>query len=276
MPKANLTNVLDEDETVANVDPIPKSVGREVGQVRVAKYFPGKPVPKMENFKTIWIHIDAKPLGGQLSPYVLRNSQGCLLENLWQFAKVYPSITKQRIPLGRWHQDKIIWEHPAERHLDNGIPTEAYWQWRNKGMHNDYAVRYPNGYHGRRDAEFSLWPKLGGDPSLQRDLNDFDQLDYIEARKKIYCALYAELAPTTEHFIKLKNLLASGQNLLICEVDGPDPLATHPPYDQISVEKPGLLTTESNIRLLINDRGKPFGHGYTIAALLLGHSDWLV
>lgn len=283
MPKSNLTGLFQDDNDDQSSQQqtliISKPLVPARGQVRVAKYYPGKPPPKMENYKTILIHIDSKPLGGQLSPYVLANAQGCLLENVFQFSKAYSFVKRQEIPLSRWHPDQIIWSHPAEQHIAaDGTILDAYWAWRAKGMRNPKAVRYPNGYHGRSQVEFSLWPKPGAPcpcPDQRYDIEHYDRLDYIEARKRIYCQLYADLAPATDHYQKLMTLLASGENLLICEVDGPDPTLEFAPYDQISIDKPGLLINEDNIRLLINDPRKPFGHGYAIAALLCNGQEWM-
>jgi len=36
-----------------------------------------------------------------------------------------------------------------------------------------------------------------------------------------------------------------------------------------------MLMTETNVRLLVNDARKPFGHGYVIAALLLNGASWM-
>lgn len=232
------------------------------GQVRVAKYYPGKKEPETKGFRNVLIHTSASGLGGPLSPYVLRNEKGHLLENVWQFSKLYARVTKQRIALGRYQQDTIIWDHPEEFHVGaDGEPTPEYWAWRHKGENNPRAVRYPNGYHGRKSCICSLWQD--------------ERLGYIEARKKIYCGEYARLAPQTEAFKQLHALLKQGINLQLVEVDGPDPTLAYPPYDEISADNPGLLMCEKTIRLLVNDARKPFGHGFVIAALLLEGAEWM-
>lgn len=238
------------------------------GKVRVAKYYPGKPLPVTEGFTNVLIHTKGGPLGGDLSPYVLKDENGQLLENIWQFSKVYPSVQRQNQAVSRWMPDKINWVYPDEVHVQNNEVLPAYWNWRKLGMKNQYAVRYPNGFHGRRQCVFSLWPSAD-------DPNTYERLDYIQARKRIYCGEYARLAPLTPHFKKLSDMLKRGENIQIVEVDGPDPSLSYPPYDQISSSNPGLLITEETIRLLINDRNKPFGHGFVIAALLLGGQDWM-
>ena len=221
---------------------------------------------KEEGFRNILIHTSGKNLGGDLSPYVLKNESGQLLENVWQFAKVWERVFEQRIPLGRFHPNRIVWEWPAEVHLFNDKITAEYWNWRKQGMDNKYAVRYPNGFKNRTKTLFSLWPNAN---------NEFERLDYIQARKAIYCAEYARLAPKTPHFAKLKDMLERGINLQIVEVDGPDPSLDFEPYNRITPEQPGLDIDKETIQMLLNDERRAFGHGYTIAALLLDGSEWL-
>lgn len=237
------------------------------GQVRVAKYFPRKPQVKMADFRNILIHTSGKNLGGDLSPYVLKDENGQLLENVWQFAKLYPEVSSQLIPISHYRPKVIIWAHPSERHVgEDNEPTIAYWDWRKKGMANGYAVRYPNGFHGRNLCLCHIWPG---------EKDGYERLGYVEARKRIYCGEYVRLAPKTSHFRRLQEMLRSGVNLLILEVDGPDPTLQFPPYDRISRAHPGLLIDEEVIRMLINDIRKPFGHGYVVASLLLDGAQWL-
>lgn len=260
----------DDDDDEERVTPWKMLCARirapKASRILVAKYYPGKPVPRTPGYMNIVIHTSGSNLGGDLSPYILSDEHGQLLENVWQFSKVYASVTAQRVPISQKRQDIVIWEHPKEVHFRNGQVTAAYWRWRCKGMTNQYAVRYPNGYDRRQACLFSLWPDAKG---------DFQALKYIEARKQIYCGEYKRLAPKTPHFKKLQSLLSSGVNLQILEVDGPDPTLRFPPYDRISKESPGLPMCEETIRMLLHDDRKPFGHGYVIAALLLGGADWL-
>jgi len=257
---------LDRMELEACAKRLKPSLARDGGLVRVAKYYPGKPEPAPPaGYRNVLIHTSASGLGGPLSPYVLRNEQGHLLENVWQFSKLYRKVEHQRIELSRHQPSNIIWQHPTEEHVDpvTGEPNAAYWAWREKGMRNKYAVRYPNGFEGRKQCVCSIWH------------DGKQRLNYIEARKTIYCGEYARLAPLTPAFQKLRTLLEAGENLQLVEVDGPDPTLGYAPYDQISKENPGMLMTEATVRLLVNDARKPFGHGYVIAALLLNGASWM-
>ena len=189
------------------------------GRVAVARYYPGKPTPIRPGYRTALVHVLPDTLGGALSPYNLRDERGRILENLWQFSKVYPVISAQRVRKSRWQPD-IIWEYPRETHIDPATcePTAAYWEWRRRGMWNPHAVRYPNGYTGRSACAFALWD-AAADPAERSDR--CERLDYIASRKAIYCHLYTQLAVRHPEFRKLLELVQSGQNILIAEVDGP-------------------------------------------------------
>ena len=158
---------------------IMKSITPARGKIKVAKYFPGKPQPQTEGYTNILIHTSPAGLGGPLSPYVLRNEHGQLLENIWQFSKVYEIVNALKTPLSRFHPDTIIWEHPREIHFKDGELTEDFWAWREKGMNNLYAVRYPNGFKGRTKCLFAVWPGNNDEEDVK--------LNYIEGRKRIYC-----------------------------------------------------------------------------------------
>ena len=78
-----------------------------------------------------------------LSPYCLKNESGELMENIWQFSKIYRQVGKQSIKYSNW-DNRIIWEHDSEVHiLDNKI-TKEYWAWREKGFKCKYHVGYTN------------------------------------------------------------------------------------------------------------------------------------
>jgi hypothetical protein len=235
--------------------------------VSVAKYYPGKPLPKKDGYTNILIHTQETNLGGKLSPYNVKNEKGQILENIWQFSKWYPSVDKQEIHLSaRYPNSRVIWNHPAETHAIKDEPTDEYWAWREKGMNNPYAVRYPAGFQNRHNCICSLW---------EDDNGEYDQLDYLTARKVIYCGEYIKAYKSIDDYHLLKKKLDNGENLQIIEVDGPDPTCTYYPYNKISVDNPGLKITEKRIKILLNDPRKPFGHGYVIAALLLDGEKWL-
>ena len=100
-------------------------------------------------------------------------------------------------------------------------------------------------------------------------------MGYVQGRKKIYCGLYAKLAPQKEEFKRLKRQIQEGKNILIVEVDGPDFNLNYGPYKGISKEDPCMVMDERNVKFLAKDTLQPFSFGYAIAALLLDGEEWL-
>ena len=229
------------------------------GQVYVAKYYPNQPLPPppTPGCRNILIHISAKDFAGALSPFVLRNEQGQLLENVWQFSKLYKRVYAQKQLLYKKTPatSPLLWEHAAETHVDSstGEPNEAYWAWRSKGMNNTFAVRYPNGFHGRKECVCALW--------------EGKRLDYIEARKQIYLGEYLRLAPKVPVFQQLCRMVnEEGTNVQLIEVDGPDPTLNYWPYEK---GKSSMLMDEKKLEFLLNDKNRPFGHGFVLALMIL-------
>ena len=174
----------------------------------------------------------------QVSPFYLHDDNGYLLENIWQGSKVYLEVN----PINKVINGKTIWQHPQETHVVNGELTLEYWQWRDKLWKNPYPVRYPNGYNGRHNCLFAVWCDNG----------KWEVLNYIPARKKIYCKVYEKLVKQTEAYQQLQALYDAGCTMQLCEIDVEDALIT----EELLIEK-------------INDPRKPFGHGYVLAACLM-------
>src|SRR3990170_1429443 len=143
-------------------------------RVGTIRYHNGQKIfPSYPNFKPIEV-MTASTEYGELGPYQLKDEQGRIMENIFQFAKCYKRVPKVVQKYSRWN-NTIIWEHPEEIHMDEkGNLTQEFWNWRYKGMNNKYAVRYPVGYNRemRASCQYCLW-------------ND-EKLDYVESRKKIY------------------------------------------------------------------------------------------
>lgn len=190
------------------------------------------------NFFTNNIHNGIKLY--ELSPYNLKSVEGYIFENIWQGCKIYQQVIAQKeIKIG-----KVIWEHPSETHIINNVIQPQYWQWRQKLLNNKFAVRYPNGFYGRHNVVCSVW----------KEDEKVVYYDYITARKKIYCKIYEQLVYKTEAYHQLKQLYQT-HSLQICEID----------------VRPGLLTEEI-LREELNNPAQCFGHGYVLAACLMGLS----
>ena len=140
------------------------------------------------------------------------------VENAWQYSKVYPE-----------HAD-------AE-----GNPTQAYFDWAAAGWAKDYADRYPMG-KGRKPL-YSWW--------------DGEKLGYVEARKRIYCPLYAKAVEGTESFRKLKEVYAEKGEIWLWDFDGYDHHKLGWSYQQ-------CLDCDT----------KKMGHAFVLAMMLDGQRLW--
>jgi hypothetical protein len=124
-----------------------------------------------------------------LSPFYLGPCPlyGCyqsqLMENGWQYSKVYSS-----------HVD------------DSGNPTYKYWDWARDGWWSKTPQRYPMGKGVK--PEFSFWKG--------------QKLSYVEARKKIYIPLYSKAVIQTKGFEKLVELVNQGKDLYLKDYDAYD------------------------------------------------------
>lgn len=258
-----------------------------VGRIR-GQHEPGHKYPVTDGYTNIIVTShNQKGLGHSLSPYVVCDEKGRIMENLWQFAKIYPQVHEQTQP---------EWSWPEEVHIESEdkpvVPTEDYWLWRKSGMEHEKPVRYPNGFKGRAECVCVLWPKDGMDHIYDSTPGKMQELGYIESRKKVYCRLYTHLVRNNPEFKKLRQMLDEGINLQILDVDGPDVekatkkiggrTVIKEPYDKMTKGVYGATSgvgsieiTEHNIKLLMDDADQPFGHGYVLACLLLDKMQWL-
>jgi hypothetical protein len=206
-----------------------------------------------------------------LSPYHLRDNNNFIMENIWQFTKVYREVPESKQFYSNWDKT-VIWDHPKEVHY-NGIEefnkdnlTEEYFKWRMKGLKNRYAVRYPVGRNHRHEC-------MG----LYMNGNLYN---YIDARKEVYLPLYISLLDGKEKFVELLDILKKGTNILLMEVDGPDGSIldyykrTYDVEDNF-IENNTMLATKENLTIMLNDSKKPFGHGYCLAVALKRKIDGL-
>lgn len=240
------------------------------GEVRVGKLQvkgSKRIVPEYPNFKPVVVHTEkwkgTKKAPGypSLSPYVLKNKKGEIMENIWHAQKVWPNVPNIKTPKSQFDRT-TIWEHPEEIHVDeNKEPNEKYWKWREKLLKNQHPVRYPASHKNRKNALYSLKEK--GDKKLS----------YVEARKEIYIPEYVKLVREQKDYKDLKKRLESGENLLIVEVDGPTQESM--PYYQKKykvsddwIKDHSIKATKENIDIMLNDERHSFGHGYCLAMAL--------
>lgn len=217
--------------------------------------------PSFEGYKKI-ICMTPSTAYGSLSPYSLVDENGQIMENIWQFSKVFESVPYTKHFYSAYDKT-VIWEHPAENHVVNGEITNQYLEWRKKGFANKYAVRYPVPFDYRHKCIGAI-----------KDINEPVFLDYISARKKIYVPLYCEMVKKNkDKFVKLKKMLEKGEKLLIIEVDGPHQESMNYYKEKYNVddkfiEQNTIIASKENLEILLNDSKHPFGHGYCLAIAL--------
>ena len=188
------------------------------------------------------------------------------MENIYQFSKVYKNVPKSKQYYSRYDR-RVIWDWPAQTHLEGDQLTHDYIKWRTCGMNASEPIRYPVGFKNRHKCLFSL----KGD-----EIPEVKSLDYIESRKEIYLPLYTELVQKEKQFLELVERLKNGENLLIIEVDGPHEESLEYYRDKYDVPKDfiqnfTMLATRENIDIMLNDPKHPFGHGYCLALALLNY-----
>lgn len=248
---------------------------RAITMIRVGRcrYEKGKRVdPCYPGYRVIVVLTKGTNRWGMLGPYELADEQGRIMENVWQFSKVYPRVERVRQAKSRF-EPVVVWDHPAETHLrDAGAPptpdnlTPEYWAWRQKGMDAPYAVRYPPGFGAMSQCVGLLAETEGGYAG---------PLGYVDARKALYVPLYCRLARRSPLLAELRAAYLRGARLLIAEVDGPhqESLAHYQQAHGVGpdfIERDTVVANEANLRVLLNDPLHPFGHGYCLAAAILG------
>jgi hypothetical protein len=233
--------------------------------------------PSYPGFEPIMVVMKSHSCWYPLSPYYLIDNKGRIMENYWQFSKIYRTVAKTEQKKSRY-DNKIVWSHPSETHIvtvdGKDIITDAYINWRNKGMMCPEPIRYPVGFFNRHRCSGAYAYKINPDGTESDEINTDELLNYIDSRKKIYVKKYCELVKKHPLFNELKQKLANGENLLIGDVDGPYQETLEHYIDTHGVqpnflENNTVLINQESIRVLLNDSTHPFGHGYCLAMALL-------
>ena len=153
------------------------------------------------------------------------------MENAWQFCKVYEQFT-----------DK-----------DGYSPSEAYWEWAQKGWNDSKPHRFPFGRTAVKPL-YSLW--------------NGKKLKYIEARKAIYAPLYAKYVEQTDAYKKL-----SGIYTKYCCGDKND--KDQRPMALLDFDGWDHLGQGFTLEQIINMEKPKMGHAFVLAGLLENNLFWL-
>ena len=119
--------------------------------IRVGRstYDNGKRIdPSFEGFTPILVLTKSSEYGS-IGPYCLQDDKGRIMENIYQFCKVYETVPETTCKYSRY-DDRVIWKWKAERHVQicpdgtfDILPE--YFRWRQAGMYVKDAIRYPVG-----------------------------------------------------------------------------------------------------------------------------------
>jgi hypothetical protein len=223
--------------------------------------------PSYNDFTNIVVLMKGHTEWGVIGPYDLVNDDGVIMENFWQFSKVYDMVPATKKTYSRYDQT-VIWQHGKENHVKDGKLTQEYYDWRKKGMECKYAIRYPVGFTHRHKCKYALAYNDNG------TINELNQLDYVESRKKIYVPEYCRLVKKEKKFKELQDRLKNGENLLVIEVDGPhqeslDYYKQKYNMDNDFIQDNTMIANEKNISIMLNDNKHAFGHGYCLTMALL-------
>lgn len=164
-----------------------------------------------------YIEVDctsrSKEWGG-LSPFTqcdveLYDIKAKNVENAWQFSKVYA------------------------QHDNNGTPNSNWFKWREKGLNDTYAHRYPMGK---------------GNKPLYSFFNG-EKYSYVEARKNLYFPLYIQFCQNNPTFNRLKDLYQDGEQIAIRDFDV-------------------YYLGDKDLIEAVNDPTRKAGHGFVLYHLL--------
>jgi hypothetical protein len=243
--------------------------------------------PSFEGFDPILVLMKSHSRWGELGPYSLKDEKGRIFENYHQFSKIYEELPDV-ISFYSKYDKTVIWDYSAHKQFNKNTNemTPEYLKWRAIGMNHNYYARYPMGYNTRHKCLFALrndsetirnayknYSSSGNSSNFK--VIESDKLYYIQARKQIYLPEYMRLVKLESLFYELKDMLRSGRNLLIIEVDGPHEESLnyykqHYSVDNTFIQNRTMLCTVQNLCIMLNDGLHPFGHGYCLAMALMG------
>ena len=206
-----------------------------------------------------WLDVNittaARPgsLGYQLSPMFVGpvdipgvpGVQATNIESAWQYSKVYERV-----------MDGNGVEH---RHIDGRItlnPTEEWWAFAKAGWS---CPQFSPGHPDFKRYKGILRHPVCRPPKAQEKISptfvwwNGERLSYLEGRQKVYGKLYTEMIVHTAAFRELKSRYDAGENISLFDFDGTDHVGLGRTFEE-----------------LMNDPGRPFGHGLLLVMLLEG------
>lgn len=136
-----------------------------------------------------------------------------------------------------WQYSKLYQQHADQ----DGNPTPEYFEWAAAGWANPRAVRYPMGKGVKPLC--SLW--------------DGRRLTYVEARRAVYCPLYAAAVVGTAAFGRLTEEYSAKGEVWLWDFDG---------YDHVGE---GMSFAD-----VLGCENRKMGHSFVLAMLLENQRAW--
>lgn len=232
---------------------------RKRGIVKVDKLphrMSGQKWPEREGFQRINCTSGAPGIWSQLSPMKLGPVR--VSEHGWKHSEDHgEQVHGVEMPLtasnleNLWQASKA-WEGEAEQLKSTGTLDERFSMPSKEFFERRRAIW--------NDEKAHRWVKKGKDKSGNKNIPLYSlwgskKLSYIEARKAIYCPIYAQLVKKTVAYKRLEAMLDEGKNILLLEYDG---------YDR----------GDKSLEECLNDGSRPFGHGLVLECLLTGQEPW--
>lgn len=176
-------------------------------------------------------------------PGVTPSATAVNIESAWQYSKVYGWVQNQQ---GQW-----------ERHVGADLnPTPEWWAFARAGWaQTRFGVNHPDfkAWKGVLRRPVVRLPKAKDKPQPTFAWWNGRRITYIEGRQAVYGQLYCDLIVKTETFARLKALYDRGDDIALFDFDGTDHVGLGRSYED-----------------LLNDPGRPFGHGLLLCMLLEG------
>lgn len=207
-----------------------------------------------EDWKVVNITTASREWGRELSPMfvgpvdipgVVPAVSAPNIEAAWQYSKVYWEVE---------NSDGII-----ERHIDGRAtlnPTEEWWKFARAGWSNPrFAANHPDfkSWKGVLRHPVSRPPKAKQKPAPCFVWWDGRRFSYLEGRKEVYGKLYCDMIVKTKAYQRLTDMYDRGDHIALFDFDGTDHVGLGRSYES-----------------LLNDPGRPFGHGLLLCMLLEG------
>ena len=175
-----------------------------------------------------------------LGPFLYEGELVNVFENWWQYSKMFDE-------LGHIGPD--------------GLPTQKWFEFRKKGWAKMKGDRHPVGTR-TNDVMFVDDSGKNRYRYMKASCQAADKegkaiMGYVSSRKYLYSHVYCELVKLQPGFHELKKMVDSGMNVQILDVDGPR-------------EEKSVVITKEELRRRIEDTSSPMGHGFFLAAMLLG------